>query len=99
ETYVRERLGRAVEVVHYQGSTDAMLEVQNGKLDATVQDLPPAIFYKKRYPGLHFVGAPVGPGYYVMYLRPGEEKLRDALDVGLLGLLGNGKLRAVYPRY
>jgi polar amino acid transport system substrate-binding protein len=98
-TYVRERLGDAVEVVLYQGTTDALLEVQNEKLDATVQDLPPALFYQQRYPALHFVGPPVGRGYYVIYLRPGAERLRDELNAGLLDLIHTGQLRALYERY
>jgi polar amino acid transport system substrate-binding protein len=99
ETYVRNRFGSAVEIVGYTGSTDAMLEVQNGKLDATVQDLPPAIFYRDRYPKLNFVGPPVGRGYYVIYLRPADVRLRDALTEGLGTLIQDGRLRAVYERY
>jgi polar amino acid transport system substrate-binding protein len=99
ETYVRKQVGDRAEVVAYQGSTDAMQEVVNGKLDATVQDLPPLIFYRDRFPTLHFVGPPVGRGYYVIYLRPGEERLRDALNTALLDLLKSGKLRSLYERY
>lgn len=99
ETYVRQRFGGDIAAVGYQGSTDAMQEVQNEKLDATVQDLPPAIFYRARYPGLHFVGAPVGRGYYVIYVRPGDDRLRDVLNGSLLGLMGSGHLRSIYERY
>ena len=99
ETYVRDRLGEDVDVRLYTGSTDAMIEVQNGRLDATVQDLPPAIYYRNRFRGLDFVGPPVGPGYYVIYLRAGDERLRDELNAGLLDIIHNGKLRALYERY
>ena len=81
------------------GSTDAMLEVQNGRLDATVQDLPPALFYRNRYPGLHFVDPQVGRGFYVIYLRPDQESLRDKLNAALLDLIRSGQLRSLYERY
>jgi polar amino acid transport system substrate-binding protein len=99
EKYVRERLGNRVEIRGYQGFTDAMQEVQNGKLDATVQDLPPAIFYRERYSSLHFVGSPVGRGYYVMYVRKGDERLRDALDDGIRELNRPSPLKTIYRRY
>jgi polar amino acid transport system substrate-binding protein len=100
ETYTRERLGDAVEIQNgYSGATDAMADVRNGRLDATVQDLPAPLFYRNRFPELRFVGEPVGRGYYVIYLRKGDDRLREALDAGILDLLNSGRLRALYERY
>jgi polar amino acid transport system substrate-binding protein len=100
ETYIRNTLGDAVELRNsYSGTTDALLDLTNGRLDASVQDVPAAIFYKQRYNRLHFVGQPVGRGYYVIYLRPGDERLRDALNDGLRGLIKDGGLQAIYERY
>ncbi len=97
--YVQKRLGPQVEIVSYEGSTDAMEEVKNRKLDATIQDTPPAIFYRNRFPQLHFVGSPESKGYYVIYLRQGDERLRDELNRGLAELIENGQLRSLYERY
>src|SRR5262249_13285356 len=100
EKYVRDRLGDRVEIVPYNGSTDAMQEVETGKLDATVQDLPPAIFYRERYQKLHFVGAPVGRGYYVMYVRRGDERLRNEINDVITDLSPSGpSLKTIYKRY
>jgi polar amino acid transport system substrate-binding protein len=99
EEYVRQTLGDAAEIRSYQGVTEALQEVVNGKLDATVQDLPPLVFYRDRYPALHPVGPPVGRGYYVIYLRPGQEALRDAIDSALLTLVNTGRLKTIYDRY
>jgi polar amino acid transport system substrate-binding protein len=98
EKYVRDRLGDSVEVIGYNGSTDALQEVTTGKLDATVQDLPPAVFYRERFQQLHFVGPPVGRGYYVIYLRKGEERLRDELNAGIRELT-ESPLSSIYRRY
>jgi polar amino acid transport system substrate-binding protein len=97
--YVQQRFGDKIVIREYDGSTNAMRDVQNGNIDATVQDLPAAIFYRNRYPGLHFVDAPTAPGYYVIYLRRGDERLRDELNAGLLDLIHSGKLQAIFEPY
>jgi polar amino acid transport system substrate-binding protein len=99
QAFARQRLGAEVEIVSYEGSTDAMEEVKNHKLDATIQDTPPAIFYQNRFPQLHFVSPPESKGYYVIYLRPEDGRLRDELNQGLTELIENGRLRSLYERY
>jgi polar amino acid transport system substrate-binding protein len=99
ETYLVNRFGESVGLRNYSGSTDAMLDVKNGNLDATVQDLPPALFYRNRFPGLHFVGAPAGRGYYVLYVRQEDAPLQEALSTGILELARGGQLRKIYERY
>jgi polar amino acid transport system substrate-binding protein len=76
-----------------------MRDVQNGNIDGTIQDLPPALFYRNRFAALHFVGSPVEKGFYVIYLRKGAERLRDELNAGLLDVIHGGQLRAIYEHY
>jgi polar amino acid transport system substrate-binding protein len=99
DTYATEQGGDTVEVVHCDGSTDAMTLVQNGQCDLTLQDLPAARFYRARFPGLEFVGAPLSHGYYVIYTRNDQPELRDALDKGLERLRISGDLRTIYQKY
>jgi polar amino acid transport system substrate-binding protein len=99
ETFAAEHAGDAVQIVPYTGATDAMLSVVNGQLDATLQDLPAARFYKDQYPTLDLVGPPEGHGYYVMFTRKDSPALRDALDRGLEHLIASGALREIYERY
>lgn len=100
ETYVRERFSpEQVEVVLYDGNTNAMSETVAGKLDATLQDLPIAIFYRPEFQSLRFVGEPVEPGRYVILVRKGDDGLRDALSSAIETLRTRGALRAVYERY
>jgi polar amino acid transport system substrate-binding protein len=99
QNYVEGQFGDQVVVRPYPGSTNALADLQNGNLDATVQDSVIAIFYLNRYKALHFVDAPVAPGYYVIYLRKGDERLREELNAALLELIHNGKLRELYQRY
>lgn len=97
--FAQESGGSSVEVVPFDGSTDAMNAVGSGQIDATLQDLPAAIFYRDRFPNLKFAGKPEGHGYYVIFLRQEDRSLRDALDKGLESLIQSGKLRTIYERY
>lgn len=97
-----ERLGGpAVEIVTFNGATDAMLAARNGQIDATFQDLAAAQYYLRRdeFRGLEAAGPPEALGYYVMYLRPGDTALRDAIDQSLDGLIASGELKALYEKY
>lgn len=102
ETTMKEFCGEdnaACEVTSYDGGTDTMREVETGKLDATLQDTPIASFYAPRFPGLEPTGAPVGKGYYVMYVAKGETALRDALNEAIVLLQRSGDLQNVYTKY
>ena len=99
DTFATEEGGPHVDVVRFDGATDAMLAVQNGQFDATLQDLPAALFYQRQFPGLELAGPPESHGYYVIYVRKEDESLRDALDHGLARLIESGELRRLYEKY
>jgi polar amino acid transport system substrate-binding protein len=99
DTFADERGSRHVEVVRFDGATDAMTAVQNGQYDVTLQDLPAARFYHERFPGLELVGPPESHGYYVLYTRKEDGSLRDALDQGIGRLVASGELRRIYEKY
>jgi polar amino acid transport system substrate-binding protein len=99
DTFAAERAGTSVEVVRFDGATDAMTATVNGQIDATLQDWPAAVFYRDRFPALNLAGEPVGRGYYVIYFRRDEPALRDAVDRGIADLIASGALRRLYERY
>jgi polar amino acid transport system substrate-binding protein len=99
DTFADEQGGPHVKVVRFDGATDAMMAVQNGQYDVTLQDVPAARFYHERFPGLELVGPPESHGYYVIYLRKTDGLLRDALDHGLARLVASGELRRIYEKY
>ena len=88
-----------VEIIAYEGTTDAMREVETGKLDATLTDLPAVVFYRDRFQALAEIGQPVGHGYYVMFVRKGDTALRDALNRAIARLLAGGELQLLYEKY
>jgi polar amino acid transport system substrate-binding protein len=99
DTFATANGASQLDVVRFDGSADAMMAAQNGQIDATLQDLPAARFYRDRFPGLEFAGPPLSRGYYVIYFRKDERSLRDALDRGIARLVESGELRRLYERY
>jgi len=100
-TYLRVHWAGDVDIVDYNGNTDAMMQVRNRVHDATLPDLPVALFYRHRPQGqgLKFVGPPVGRGAYVMFVRPEEARLTAALDQAIEALYRDGMLRRIYEKY
>ncbi len=97
--YLQQHEAGRVEIVAYEGTTDAMREVETGKLDATLADQPAARFYQDRFHDLVQIGDPLGTGYYVIFVRADDAGLRDALDHALDGLLASGQLQTLYEKY
>lgn len=97
--YLEQHFANDVEIVLYDGNTNAMREVETGKLDATIADNVVAIFYADRFAELTAVGPPASRGYYVIFVRAGDDRLRQALDAALLKLMQSGELQQLYQKY
>jgi polar amino acid transport system substrate-binding protein len=99
ERYVDQQFKDAVELKGYPEIINVMKLVEEGRLDATVQDVPVSVFYGHDFPGLHNVGQPVAPGYYVALVRRGDERLREKLNGALLKAMSDGMLQRIYDKY
>jgi polar amino acid transport system substrate-binding protein len=99
ETYVKELCGGGCDVKSYDGNTDAMREVETGKLDATVQDTPIAAFYASRFPKLHQVGEPRKKGYYVIYAKHGDDAFVRKIDEAIILLAERGEIERIDRAY
>jgi polar amino acid transport system permease protein/polar amino acid transport system substrate-binding protein len=97
--YMEQRFGDAIELKKYPEVTSVMGLVEQGQLDATVQDVPIAIHYGRDFPKLHGVGEAQAPGYYVAYVRHGDEALRERLNAGILAAIEDGTLKRIYEKY
>ena len=99
ERYVIQQFGEAIELKGYPEIINVMQLVQEGRLDATVQDVPVPVFYGQAFPGLRTVGEPVAPGYYVAFVRRGDDRLRQKLNEALLKAMNDGTLKRIYEKY
>lgn len=98
DDYVTREFADTSEIKRYEGTTDAFRDVESRTLDATVTDTPAAVFYGPRF-RVKQAGRPAARGYYVMYVRTGDEPLRDAINAELRAAIQDGRLRAIYDRY
>ncbi len=99
EAYAKNEFGNSVDLKLYPEVTSVMGLVEQGQLDATVQDVPISLHYAADFPGLHAVGESVAPGYYVAYVQQGNTELRDKLNAAILKAARNGTLRQIYEKY
>jgi polar amino acid transport system substrate-binding protein len=99
ERYLVQQLGGDIELQGYPEIINVMGLVEQGRLDATVQDVPVIAFYGRDFPRLRKVGEPVAPGYYVALVRRGEDRLRQELNEALRRAMNDGALRRIYEKY
>ncbi len=99
EHYMEKNYSDAVDLKSYDGVTNAMTSVEQGQIDATLQDVPIAIHYAKEFPGLREVGEPVAPGYYVIFVSKKEGGLRKKLNEAILQDIEDGSLERIYRKY
>lgn len=98
DAYMTKMFPATVDVRRYPGTTDAFRDVENKVLDGTVTDTPPAIYYGSRFK-VRQVGNSVDRGWYVMYLRPRDVALRDAINDQLRKSFRDGTYRTILEKY
>lgn len=85
--------------VLYGNQTEPYLDLEIGRLDAVVMDLPIAVYFARPNPRLRFLGEPFGKGYYAIAFRKEDETLAAEVDRALADLAGSGVLRRIYERW
>ena len=99
--YLQRLASPAVEIVHFDGASDAMRAVELGvdRIDANLQDLPVWTFFQAGFPGLAAIDSPVGRGYYVALTRRDDTDLLQAVNAVILSALQDGRLHRIYAKY
>jgi polar amino acid transport system substrate-binding protein len=97
--YMEKEFGDSIELMRLPEITMVMGMVEQGTLDATLQDVPIVKFYGPQYPKVHAVGDPVEPGYYVAYFRTEDAALREKLNAAILKAIDDGTLKKIYQKY
>ena len=85
-----------------EGITGVLSKVRQGELDATVIDVPAALWYVAQRHGfedLRLTGRPIEPCYYVVYCRPTDAALRERLNDALREAERDGSLKAILTKY
>jgi len=83
----------------YSDSVAPYTDLELGRVDAVLQDLPIADALAKKNAKLKYVGEPVEPGYYAIAFNPKNEALAQQVDVALEKLIKDGTLRKIYEKW
>jgi polar amino acid transport system substrate-binding protein len=83
----------------YGNQTEPYHDLELGRIDAVLLDLPIALYYARPNAKLQFVGAPLGEGFYGIAFRKDREELAAKFDAALERLLESGQLRRIYEKW
>lgn len=86
-------------LVLFEGQVEPYLDLELGRLDAVLLDVPIAEFYARTKATLKFVGPPLGQGGYAVAARKQDRDLIEAVDAALGRLMESGRLREIYRRW
>jgi polar amino acid transport system substrate-binding protein len=88
-----------VETRTYLTQDDPYKELDLGRIDAVLMDVPIAIYYGKPNPELKFVGEAFGEGAYAICFRKKDEALASAFDQAIAKLHESGELKRIYEKW
>lgn len=80
----------------YDSQLEPYSDLEYGRLDAVLLDLPIALYYARRNPKLTFIGPALGEGYYAIAFRPQDEALAKQVDDALERVAASGRLQQIY---
>lgn len=83
----------------YDGQAEPFQDLELGRIDAVLIDLPVAIYYARSNPALEFAGEAFGKGAYAAMFRKDQEELASEFDAAILQLARSGELRRIYEKW
>jgi polar amino acid transport system substrate-binding protein len=83
----------------YDSQAEPYRDLELGRVDAVLLDLPIAVYYARPNEKLQFVGPLVGEGVYAIAFRPDQESLAAQFDAALERLAARGELRRIYEQW
>ncbi len=83
----------------YADPVGAYRDLELGRVDAVLMDVPMEAFYARRNPKLKPAGEPFMPGYYVIGLRKGDTALKAEVDAGIDKIVRDGTLERILRKW
>jgi polar amino acid transport system substrate-binding protein len=101
EMLARQLVSAKGQVFTYDSPDQAFLDLNTGRLDAVVNDLPVSGYFLVKNPSLPLKIAFTIPTneYYGIALKKGDTQLRDKINQALLQLKQNGKYTEIYKKW
>ncbi|OLE51704.1 MAG: hypothetical protein AUG51_21640 [Acidobacteria bacterium 13_1_20CM_3_53_8] len=83
----------------YGDPVGAYRDLELGRVDAVLMDVPMEMYYARRNPRLKPAGEPFHRGTYVIGLRKGDEALKAQVDAAIETIIRNGTLERILRRW
>jgi polar amino acid transport system substrate-binding protein len=83
----------------YDSQVEPYVDLELGRIDAVLLDLPIAVYYAKPNPKLKFTGEPLASGHYAIGFRKEQESLAQEFDKALARLAESGTLKRIYEKW
>jgi polar amino acid transport system substrate-binding protein len=83
----------------YADPVGAYRDLELGRIDAVLMDVPMEAFYARPNPRLKAAGEPFKPGYYVIGLRKGDEALKAEVDAAIDKIVNDGTLERILRKW
>jgi polar amino acid transport system substrate-binding protein len=90
------------EGIPFKGYADppaAYQDLELGRIDAVLMDVPMEMYYARSNPRLRPAGEPFFRGAYVVGLRKGDEALKKEVDAGIDKIVRDGSLERILRRW
>ncbi len=84
-----------IKVLSYDDDVNPYIDLERGRLDAVLMDLPIAIYYGQPNPRLKFIGQPFGRMEYGIGVRKSDPALLTEINRALRQIIQNGTLRII----
>ncbi|QAT42409.1 basic amino acid ABC transporter substrate-binding protein [Aminipila luticellarii] len=95
-----QKAGKIKEAKIYDGLDVAMMDLQNGTIDALINDLPVTKAYMKAKPGtIEIVGDVLNAESYGIAVKKGNKELLDQINAGMKDIKDNGTFDKLYSKW
>ncbi len=91
--------GAKITIKSYKETVDYLLDLQNGRLDAAINDLLNQLEYNKANPSIKVVGEPFTKAQLGIAVKKGDKELLDLINTVLKELKQSGESEKLYKKW
>ncbi len=91
--------GANITIKSYKETVDYLLDMENGRLDASINDLLNQLEYNKTHPNVKIVGEPFTKASLGIAVKKGDKELVDLINTVLKEMKQNGEADKLYQKW